>query len=54
MGEGIVKEIEMDMYTVLYLKWIINKDLLYNTRNSTQCHVAVWMRTEFGEECMPA
>jgi len=54
MGEGIVKEFEMDMYTVLYLKWIINKDLLYNTRNSTQCHVAVWMRTEFGEECMPA
>ena len=27
-GEGIVTEFEMDMYTVLYLKWIINKVLL--------------------------
>ena len=27
MGEGIVKEFGMDMYTLLYLKWITNKDL---------------------------
>ena len=27
-GEGIVREFGMDMYTVLYLKWITNKDLL--------------------------
>ena len=27
-GEGIVREFGMDMYTLLYLKWIINKDLL--------------------------
>ena len=26
--EGIVKEFGMDMYTLLYLKWITNKDLL--------------------------
>ena len=27
-GEGIVREFGMDMYTLLYLKWMINKDLL--------------------------
>ena len=27
-GEGRVREFEMDMYTLLYLKWIMNKDLL--------------------------
>ena len=26
-GEGTVREFEMDMYTLLNLKWIINKDL---------------------------
>ena len=25
---GTVREIGMDMYTLLYLKWITNKDLL--------------------------
>ena len=29
--EGIVTEFGMDMYTLLYLKWITNKDLLYST-----------------------
>ena len=27
-GEGIVRVFGMDMYTLLYLKWITNKDLL--------------------------
>ena len=27
-GEGIVRELGIDMYTLLYLKWITNKDLL--------------------------
>ena len=27
-GEGIVREFGIDMYTLLYLKWITNKDLL--------------------------
>ena len=31
MGEGIVREFEMDMY-MLYLKWITHKDRLYSTR----------------------
>jgi len=29
--DGIVREAGMDRYTLLYLKWIINKDLLYST-----------------------
>ena len=29
--ERIVREFRMDEYTLLYLKWIINKDLLYGT-----------------------
>ena len=27
----------MDIYTLLYLKWITNKDLLYYIGNSVQC-----------------
>ena len=40
----------MDMYSLLYLKWITNKDLLKSTGNSAQCHVAAWMGGEFGGE----
>ena len=28
-GEGMVKEVGIDIYSLLYLKWIINEDLLY-------------------------
>ena len=38
----------MDMYTLRYLKWITNKDLLCSTGNSAQCYVAVWVGGEFG------
>ena len=38
------------MYTLLYLKRITNKDLLYNTGNSAQCYVAVQLGGEFEEE----
>ena len=48
--EGIVKDFRMDVYTLLYLKWITNKDLLYSTWNSGQCYVAVWMGGGFGKE----
>ena len=44
----------MVMYTLLYLKWITNKDLLYNTWNSTQCYVEAWMGGQFGAEWMHA
>ena len=29
----------IDMYTLLYLKWITNKDLLYTTGNSAEYSV---------------
>ena len=32
----MVREFGMDKHTLLYLKWITNKDLLYNTENSAQ------------------
>ena len=40
----------MDMYTLLYLKWITNKDLLCSMWDSVQCYVAAWMRGEFQGE----
>ena len=30
-AQGIVREFGMDMYTLLYLKWITNRDLMYST-----------------------
>ena len=27
MEEGIVKEFGMDLYTLLYLKWVTNEDI---------------------------
>ena len=50
MGERIDWEFGMDMYTLLYLKWITNKDLLCSSRNSAQCYVAAWMGGEFEGE----
>ena len=50
MRKGIIRELGMDMYTLLYLKWITNKDLLYSTWNFAQHYVAAWMVEEFGEE----
>ena len=46
----MVKEFGINMYILLYLKWITNKDLLYSTGNSAQCYVAAWMGGESGEE----
>ena len=39
LGEGIAREFRMGMDTLLYLKWITNKNL-YSTRNSAQHCVA--------------
>ena len=36
--EGTVRKLQMDMHTILYLKWITNKDLTYNTCSSAQCY----------------
>ena len=43
----------MDVYTLLYLKWVTKKDLLYSTGNSAQCYMAAWMGGEFGREWIP-
>ena len=52
--EGIVREFGIDMYTLLYLKWITNKVLLYSTGNSAQCYVATWMGGAFRGELIHA
>ena len=63
MGESIV-EFGINVYTVLYLKWISNKDLLYSTLNSARCSVAAcgrgvqgrmdtWMWTAGSLHCSP-
>ena len=46
-GRGVVRE--FGMCTLLYLKWITNKDLLHSTGNSAQCYVAGQMRGELEE-----
>ena len=38
------------MYTLLCLKWVTNKNLLYSTGNSAQRYMAAWMEGEFGRE----
>ena len=43
LREGTVKDIGKVMYTLLYLKWVTNQNLLYSTQNSAQCYVPVWM-----------
>ena len=49
MAERVVREFGMVMYTLLYLKWTTNKELLWSTGNSAQCYVAAWMGREMGE-----
>ena len=38
----------MNMYTLLYLKRITNKDQLYSIWGSAQCYLAAGMGGEFG------
>ena len=40
-GAGIVREFGKVMYTLLHLKWITNKNLLYSTLNSAVLHASV-------------
>ena len=39
----------MDTYTLLYLKWITHKDLLYSTGNSAQCYVTPGWKGRVGD-----
>ena len=50
LGGEIVRKFGIDMGTLLYLKWVTNKDLLHSPWNSAQCYVAAWMGGEFGRE----
>ena len=43
-------EVGIGICTLLYVKQIINKDLLYNTGNSTQYSVITYMGKESGKE----
>ena len=49
MGEGIIREFGMNMYTLLHLKWITSKDLLYRAGNSAQCYVQAGWEGSFGK-----
>ena len=51
-GGREVKDIGKVMYTLLYLKWITNKELLYSIWNSAQRYVAAWMGGESGGQWM--
>ena len=42
-GGGMNWEIVIDIYTLLYIKQITNKDLLYSTGNSTQYFVMTYI-----------
>ena len=42
------------MYTLLHLKWMTSKYLLYSTWNSVQYYVAAWMGGELVGEWIPA
>ena len=46
----MVREFGISMYTLLYLKCITNKDLLYITENSSHYYVTAWMGGKFGGE----
>ena len=52
-GEGLVQDFGKVMYTLLYLIWSANKNLLCRTRNSAQCYVPAWMEEGLREtRCM--
>ena len=50
VGGGINWEIGIDIYTLLYIKQITNKDLLYSTGNSMQYSVLAYMGKESKKE----
>ena len=39
-------EIVIDIYTLLYIKKITNKDLLYSVGNASQCSITAYMGKE--------
>ena len=49
-GEGINQELGMNIHTLLYIRYIFYKALLYNAGNSTQYFVITYMRRESKKE----
>ena len=49
-GEGIVREFGKVLYTLLYLKWITCKDLLYSTGSYIQYLVITYNEKEYERE----
>ena len=47
-GGKDIKDFGKVKYTLLYLKQITNKYLLYSTWTSAQCYMPAWMGGEFG------
>ena len=43
MPGGRDRELGMDVYALLYLKWMASKGLLYSTANSAQGYVVAWV-----------
>ena len=50
--EGVNWEIGIDIYTLLYIKQITNKDLMYSTGNSTQYSAMAYMGKQSRKEQM--
>ena len=51
-GEAINWEIWIDIYILVYIKQITNKNLLYSTGNSLQCSAMTYMGKDSKEEKM--
>ena len=49
-GRWTNEEVGINIYTLPYIKQIINKDLLYSIRNSTQYSVITYMGKESEKE----
>ena len=49
-GGGMNWEIGIDIYTLICIKWITYKNLLYSTGNSTQYSVMTYMGKESKKE----
>ena len=47
---GFLQSNNGPVYTLLFLKWMTNKVLLYSIRNSAQYYVSAWMGGEFWGE----
>ena len=50
VGGGINQELGTNIHTLLYIKWITNRDLLYSTGNSAQYSAITYMGKESEKE----